>query len=92
MAKLPWRFQGDIAYGESDPLVTVFMGETMTDTDTGVVSIHQDTRNPVTLRLSELASAAHLADPAKMQAIAAKQKAAAQPKTAADGSSPAKRT
>lgn len=70
MAKLPWRFQGDIAYGQTDPTVTVFMGETETDEETGIVSIRQDVRNPVTMPLSELKSASHLADPKKMQEVA----------------------
>lgn len=74
MAKHPWRFQGDIAYGESDPMVTVFMGDLETDEDTGDVSVRQDTRNPVTMRLSELKNAAHLASPDEMEKVRVKQR------------------
>lgn len=76
MAKVPWRFQGDIAYGEKDPLVTVFMGETETDEETGEVSTRQDTRNPITMKLSELTSASHIADPDTMGKVADVQKQA----------------
>lgn len=74
MAKVPWRFQGDIARGEIDPLVTVFMGDEVTDEGTGVVTVRQDVSDPVVMKLSELASASHLADPKKMDEVATKQR------------------
>lgn len=58
MAKLPWRFQGDVAYGESDPTVTIFMGNLKTDEETGAVSVEQDTSNPITMPLSKFAKMA----------------------------------
>jgi hypothetical protein len=47
----PWRFQGDAAYQEKDPQVTVFLGEL--ETFDGKVMIRQDVRNPVTMKLSQ---------------------------------------
>jgi hypothetical protein len=76
MAKQPWRFQGDIAYGETDPVVTVFMGEPERDGETGEMVIRQDARNPVTMKLSELKSAAHLANAKTMQTLADAQSTA----------------
>lgn len=66
MAILPWRFQADLAKGEVDPLVTVFVGperQMMDDTGapTGTTFIDQTTTNPATLKLSELPAA--LANP-----------------------------
>jgi hypothetical protein len=62
MAKYPWRFQADIPVGETDPLVTVFMGpvRVVTDDDgnpTEEFFIEPDTSEPVQLRLSALGSA-----------------------------------
>jgi hypothetical protein len=61
MAMLPWRLQGDIAKGETDPLVTVFMGPEryILDADgnpTSQTFIEQNTADPVIMKLSELGS------------------------------------
>ena len=66
--KHPWRFQGDIAYGETDPMITVFMGEVETDED-GKTSIRQDTRYPVQMKLSELAGLSDLVNAQKLDGI-----------------------
>lgn len=50
--KQVWRFQSDPPIGELDPMVTVFLGEL--ETYDGVASIRQDTRDPVTMKLSEM--------------------------------------
>lgn len=62
MAKFPWRLQGDIAQGEIDPVVTVFMGaeRAVMDDDgnpTAEVFIEQSTADPVMLPLSQVAAA-----------------------------------
>jgi hypothetical protein len=74
MANVPWRFQADIAPGETDPVVTVFMGDTYVDEESGQTRVRQDTVDPVTMKLSELKSALHLADPKQMGALHHKQK------------------
>lgn len=66
MALLPWRFQAEVAKGETDPLVIVFMGpERYVMDDDGQATtdtfVDQDTSNPVQMPLSELPAA--LADP-----------------------------
>lgn len=48
-----WRFQCDVAYGENDPFVTVFLGPVIEGRD-NVISIQQDASNPLTMRLSDL--------------------------------------
>lgn len=62
MAKFAWRLQGDIAKGEKDPLMTVFMGveRAIVDDDgnpTSETFIEQDTSDPVQMPLSELSKA-----------------------------------
>jgi hypothetical protein len=71
MALLPWRFQADLAKGEIDPQVTVFVGpeRQVVDADgngTGVTFIDQVTTSPAVLPLSQLAAA--LADPSLLLA------------------------
>ena len=66
MAFLPWRMQGDMTKGETDPLMTVFMGveRAVVDDDgkpTGDTFIEQNTNNPVVMKLSEVPAA--LANP-----------------------------
>lgn len=56
MATYPWRFQADLKAGESDPDVTVFVGDMHTNSVTGEEKIYQDTSNPEIVKLSELAS------------------------------------
>lgn len=56
MAQIPWRFQADIPLGVTDPDVTVFVGDTYTEDSTGNSVVYQDTSNPVTMKLSELAA------------------------------------
>ena len=77
MAKLAWRFQADVAKGETDPIVTVFMGpeRAVLDEDgeqTGESFIEQNTSDPVLVPLSELANA--IADPAVMDEIRKRNK------------------
>lgn len=74
MPKLVWRFQADVRYGDDDPMVTVFLGET--ETEDGVTIVRQDTRDPVTVKLSALASALALVDHATFQGEQVRQKAA----------------
>jgi hypothetical protein len=71
MALYPWRLQGEIGKGETDPMVTVFMGaERAVMDDNGEPTaerfIQQDTKNPAVMKLSEVAAA--LADPTLLQA------------------------
>jgi hypothetical protein len=73
MAKHPWRFQGDIAFGETDPVVTVFMGDLETGEDGGR-SIRQDVRDPVRMKLSQLAGVGDLLDGPKLDGIRLAQK------------------
>lgn len=67
MAIYPWRFQADVAMGEVDPMVTLFVGPERHVLDDngeptiGETFVQQDTSNPVQLKLSELPAA--LADP-----------------------------
>jgi hypothetical protein len=63
--KVPWRFQGDISYGETDPVMTVFMGEVLKD-EAGNVTVRQDVTNPVVMKLSALGDALKIADPVAM--------------------------
>lgn len=56
MPTLPWRFQADLTVGNADPDVTVFIGDTITNDVTGIKTVHQDTRDPMTVKLSELPS------------------------------------
>ena len=53
MPKRVWRFQGDVALNETDPMVTVFLGNIETNEDTNEDEVRQDVRNPVTMPLSE---------------------------------------
>jgi hypothetical protein len=66
MALFPWRFQADVVIGETDPLVTLFVGAERAVMDdngepTGETFVQQDTSKPVQLRLTELGPV--LADP-----------------------------
>lgn len=61
MSKRPWRIQGDIAHGENDPILTVFLGDVEHD-DHGNPSVRQDVRSTVLMRLSALAGASDLAE------------------------------
>jgi len=56
MATYPWRFQADLKPGDTDPNVTVFVGDMHTNSVTGEEKIYQDTFNPEIVKLSELAS------------------------------------
>ena len=56
MATYPWRFQADLKAGESDPDVTVFVGDMHTNSVTGEEKIYQDTSNPETVKLADLSS------------------------------------
>jgi hypothetical protein len=69
--KQVWRFQSDPPMGEKDPMVTVFLGEL--ETYDGAVSIRQDTRDPVTMKLSEMV--ALIATPDKIGELQEKQRA-----------------
>jgi hypothetical protein len=62
MALYPWRLQGDIARGETDPTVTVFLGAERAVMDengepTAETFIEQDTREPLQMALSEAMTA-----------------------------------
>lgn len=70
--KYIWRFQADVIQGDKDPPVTVFLGEL--ETYDGRVSIRQDTRDPVTLKLSEMVSML-AAPPARLATLQEKQMA-----------------
>ena len=66
MAIYPWRLQADVAKGDTDPTVTLFVGPERHVLDdngepTAETFIQQDTTNPVQLPLSELGAV--LADP-----------------------------
>jgi hypothetical protein len=66
MALYPWRFQADLTKGETDPMVTVFVGAERAKIDetgepTAETFVEQDVSNPVQVRLTELP--ALLADP-----------------------------
>ena len=63
MAVVAWRFQCDPALGETDPMVTVFVGDTFTNDETGERTVQHDTTNPASVKLSELP--AFLAAPVK---------------------------
>jgi len=56
MATYPWRFQADLTPDNPDPDVTVFVGDVITNSTTGEEQVHQDTSNPMTVPLSELAT------------------------------------
>jgi hypothetical protein len=56
MPTLPWRFQADLTPENTDPDVTVFVGDTITNDVTGEKKVHQDTANPEIVRLSELST------------------------------------
>lgn len=76
----PWRLQGDIKKGETDPMVTVFVGPEVAAVDgdgnpTTESVVYQNTGNPAVMKLSEVAAA--LADPSLL--IAARQKPLAPP-------------
>lgn len=84
MALLPWRLQGDIAKGEVDPLVTVFVGaeRAVMDDDgnpTAATFIAQDTKDPVVMKLSEAVAA--LVDATKMDQARRDAKAKTTPTT-----------
>ena len=66
MAIYPWRFQADVAKGDLDPMVTLFVGPERHVLDdngepTEATFVQQDTSNPVQLQLSDLSAV--LADP-----------------------------
>lgn len=67
MAKAPWRFQGDIKPGETDPMVTVFLGRVVEDDD-GETEVLQDTGDPVQIKLSDFVKSivADVKNPAKL--------------------------
>jgi len=69
--KQVWRFQCDPPLGEKDPMVTVFLGEL--ETYDGTVSVRQDTRDPVTMKTSELVVL--MATPEKITELQEKQRA-----------------
>ena len=76
MAIFPWRLQGEIVKGETDPLVTVFIGPERYVLDdagepTATTFVQQDTGNPVQMKLSELPAA--LADPTILAGLRQKQ-------------------
>ena len=54
MPTYPWRFQADITQDNPDPDVTVFIGDTITNDETGEKKVHQDISNPIIMKLSEL--------------------------------------
>jgi len=54
MPTYPWRFQADVAADQSDPDVTVFIGDTVTNDVTGEKVVHQNTADPVIVKLSAL--------------------------------------
>lgn len=83
MSKHPWRAQVDIAIGDTDPIMTVFMGTVFTDPDSGAQFVRQDVNDPVMMKLSELQSSMHLADPAVMETKHVEQKKAREAAVAA---------
>ena len=77
MALYPWRFQAEVAKGEIDPEVTVFVGgERFVLDDNGEPTsetfIQQDTSDPVRTTLSGLSGL--LADTAALTELRAEQK------------------
>jgi len=75
MALYPWRLQGDIAKGELDPMVTVFLGPERAKMDdqgnpTTETFIEQTTSDPVQMKLSEVVAA--LANPTSLAALRVK--------------------
>lgn len=48
--RYPWRIQGEVKPGETDPMMTVFMGQTRGD------QIEHDVTDPVEVPLSKLVS------------------------------------
>jgi len=56
MPTYPWRFQADLKPGEPNPDVTVFIGDVITNSTTGEETIHQNTADPVIVKLAELPS------------------------------------
>ena len=86
MSKAVWRFQCDIPLGETDPLVTCFVGRTEEDDDGNTVT-RQETGDPVMIRLSELPSylgKKDHSDVAEMQADIRAERNAAAAKVAAE--------
>jgi hypothetical protein len=84
MALFPWRFQAEVPNGESNPLVTVFMGPERASMDdagepTGDTFVQQDTSDPVQIPLSELPAA--LANPSVLVGLR-KKRAPMKPATA----------
>jgi hypothetical protein len=80
MALLPWRFQADVAQGETDPRVTVFMGPERSVMDengepTEATFVEQSTTDPVQLQLSQLSAA--LADPSILTGMRKSRKSGA---------------
>lgn len=65
MPKHPWRFQCDVPYGETDPVVTVFMGEVFTRDD-GSVFVEQSISVPVLMPLSQVDDVLSLIDASVM--------------------------
>lgn len=71
MTLYPWRLQGDIKMGETDPMVTVFLGQEVAVVDadgnaTSETAIYQNTNNPAVMKLSELVTT--ITDPIKLMA------------------------
>lgn len=56
MAAYPWRFQADLKAGDTNPDVTVFLGDTVTNDTTGEKTVHQNTADPVVVKLSDLSN------------------------------------
>jgi hypothetical protein len=60
MALFPWRFQAEVAKGEADPVVTVFVGPERATLDengdpTGGTFVEQSTLDPLEVPMSQLA-------------------------------------
>ena len=75
MPMYPWRIQADLTKGETDPMVTVFVGPERAVMDaagnpTSETYVEQSTSSPATVALSELSAA--LADPSRLTPQAAK--------------------
>jgi hypothetical protein len=56
MTAYPWRFQADLKEGDVNPDVTVFIGDTVTNDTTGEKTLHQNSADPVIVKLADLAS------------------------------------
>jgi len=56
MAIYPWRFQCDLQEGDTNPDVTVFIGDTTTNDTTGEKTLHKGTNDPEIVKLSDLSN------------------------------------